>query len=528
VAFVAAAGGRLTRLWLRSLDALAAQPIEGTENAVSPFWSPDGRFLAFFSEGRLRKVAVEGGSPETLCETEFATSGTWNAEGAILFSQFTGPKAGLWQVSASGAAPERVRTDAGGLESWPMFLPDGRHFLFLTGAYGGRDAQAVLHVGSLDAPDCQRLIPVDSRATYVAGGRIIFARDGALMTAPFDASRRTIGGDATPLGETVSHLRTTGSAFFSASPDGRTLVYVPLPAPTQLTWLDRAGRPIETVGDPARIFGVRLSPDGKKVVSHIFELRKGARDIWVDDLVRGVRSRLTTDPRDAVFPIWDPRGERVVYGSARRGPPQLYVRAPEASGDDRLLLDVPGVRLARDWSPDGDRIVMEDYSPDRSVRFQLWILALGPPPCLAPFAHGPANKYDPRFSPDGRSLAFTSEETGRPEVVVASLDGASYLQASSGGGSLPRWRGDGEELFYLTPRGELVAVRVRPGPPLVLGGRRSLFSPPVGPSGGMSQPFSGPEYDVAADGERFLFNLRADPAEGSFVVLVGWQRARMP
>jgi dipeptidyl aminopeptidase/acylaminoacyl peptidase len=229
-----------------------------------------------------------------------------------------------------------------------------------------------------------------------------------------------------------------------------------------------------------------------------------------------------------VFPIWDPRGERVVYGSARRGPPQLYVRAPEASGDDRLLLDVPGVRLARDWSPDGDRIVMEDYSPDRSVRFQLWILALGPPPCLAPFAHGPANKYDPRFSPDGRSLAFTSEETGRPEVVVASLDGASYLQASSGGGSLPRWRGDGEELFYLTPRGELVAVRVRPGPPLVLGGRRSLFSPPVGPSGGMSQPFSGPEYDVAADGERFLFNLRADPAEGSFVVLVGWQRARMP
>jgi eukaryotic-like serine/threonine-protein kinase len=528
VAFVAAAAGRLTRLWLRSLDALAAQPIEGTDNAVSPFWSPDGRFLAFFSEGRLRKVAVEGGSPETLCDTEFGTSGTWNAEGTILFSQFTGPKAGLWRVSASGGAPERMRTDAGGLESWPQFLPDGRHFLFVTGAYGGQGTNGRLHAGSLEAPDSQRLIPVDSRATYVEGGRVIFARDGALMTAPFDANRRTIGGDATPLGETVSHLRTTGSAFFSASPDGRALVYVPLPAPTQLTWLDRTGRSVGTVGEPARIFGVRLSPDGRKAVAHIFDLRKGARDVWVDDLVRGVRSRLTTDPRDAVFPIWDPRGERVVYGSARRGPPQLYVRGAEASGEDRLLLDVPGVRHARDWSPDGERIVMEDYSPDRRVRFQLWILALGPPQRLTPFAHGPANKYDPRFSPDGPSLAFTSEETGHPEVVVASLDGTSYLQASSGGGSLPRWRGDGQELFYLTPRGELVAVSVTPGPHLVLGGRRSLFSPPVGPSGSMSQPFSGPDYDVAADGQRFLFNLRAEPADPSFVVLIGWQRALKP
>ena len=171
---------------------------------------------------------------------------------------------------------------------------------------------------------------------------------------------------------------------------------------------------------------------------------------------------------------------------------------------------------------------MEDYSPDRRVRFQLWILALGPPQRLAPFAHGPANKYDPRFSPDGRSLAFTSEETGRPEVVVASLDGTSYLQASSGGGSLPRWRRDGQELFYLTPRGELVAVSVTPGPHLVLGGRRSLFSPPVGPSGSMSQLFSGAEYDVAADGQRFLFNLRAEPADESFVVLFGWQRALKP
>jgi Tol biopolymer transport system component/DNA-binding winged helix-turn-helix (wHTH) protein len=528
VAFVAAAAGRVTRLWVRSLDALAAQPLEGTENAVSPFWSPDGRFLAFFSEGRLRKVAVQGGSPETLCETGFATSGTWNAEGTILFSQFTGPKAGLWRISASGGAPERVRTGAGAIESWPQFLPDGRHFLFLTGAYHG--TPGLLHAGSLDAPASQRLIAVDSRATYVAGGRVIFARDGALMTVPFDASQRTIGGEATPLGETVSYLRTTGSAFFSASPDGRALVYVPLAAPTQLTWLDRTGRPAGTVGEPSRIFGVRLSPDGKKAAAHIFDVRKGARDIWVDDLVRGVRSRLTADPVDALFPVWDPRGERIAYGSARRGPPQLYVRSAEAAGEERLLLDVPGVRFPRDWSPDGGSIVIEDYSPDRRVRFQLWILALGPPPRLLPFAHGPANKYDARFSPDGRHLAFTSEETGRPEVFVASLDGATQRQVSSEGGFQPRWRGDGQELFYLTPHGELVSVSVTPGLHLAVGGRRPLFSLGVGTSGVIPQagPLNGPDYDVTADGQRFLVNLGAESAQGSFVVLLGWQRTLKP
>jgi serine/threonine-protein kinase len=162
------------------------------------------------------------------------------------------------------------------------------------------------------------------------------------------------------------------------------------------------------------------------------------------------------------------------------------------------------------------------------VRFQLWILTLGPPPRLAPFAQGPANQYDPRFSPDGRYLAFTSEETGRPEVVVASVDGTSHLQVSSEGGVLPRWRRDGHELFYVTPAGELVAVDVTPGPRLLVGQRRLLFSAPVGSPGSMSQPFRGPEYDVAADGQRFLFNLGAESAQESFVVRLGWQRALTP
>jgi Tol biopolymer transport system component len=273
---------------------------------------------------------------------------------------------------------------------------------------------------------------------------------------------------------------------------------------------------------------VRLSPDGRKTVAHIFDLRKGARDVWVDDLERRVRSRLTADP-DALFPIWDPRGERIAFSSAREGrPPQVYVRGPEASGEERLLLDAPGVRFARDWSPEGERIALEDYAPDRRVRFQLWILELGPPQRLTPFAHGPANTYDPRFSPDGGQLAFTSEETGRPEVVVASLDGRSHLQVSSGGGFLPRWRRDGRELFYLTAKGELVAVSVTREARLAVGETRRLFSPPVASPVGMSQPFFGSDYDVTADGQRFLFNLGSESAQGSFVVRLGWQRALMP
>jgi Tol biopolymer transport system component len=534
VAFVAAAAGRLTRLWLRRLDELQARPLEGTENAVSPFWSPDGRFLAFFSEGRLRKVSAQGGAPETLCDTAFAVSGTWNAEGTILFSQFAGPKGGLWRVSASGGEPERVRTDAGELESWPQFLPDGRHFLFLTGAVGlsARASEkffnepALLHAGSLDSPVVKRLLPVDSRATYVAGGRLVFARGGSLMTVPFDVQQQKIQGEATPLGETVGYHRPAGSALFSTTPDGRALVFVPLPAPSQLTWFDRAGRPAGSVGEPARISGVRLSPDGRKAAAHVFDLRKGGRDIWVDDLARGVRSRLASDSPDAMFPIWDPRGERIVYASARGGvPPQVYVR-DAVSGDEQLLLDVPGIRFPRDWSPDGRRIAIEDFMSDRRVRVQLWLLTPGPPSTVAPFMHGTANKYDAQFSPDGGFLAYTSEETGRPEVFVAALDGGSGRQVSSRGGGQPRWRRDGRELFYISQDGELVAASVTPGRKLGVGQARPLFSPPIGSNNMMTG--YGTQYDVSADGERFLFSVESRHTQASFVWLLGWQGAVRP
>jgi Tol biopolymer transport system component len=535
VAFVAAAAGRLTRLWLRRLDELQARPLEGTENAVSPFWSPDGRFLAFFSEGRLRKVSAQGGSPETLCDTAFAVSGTWNTEGTILFSQFAGPNGGLWRVSASGGAPERVRTDAGDLESWPQFLPDGRHFLFLTGAIGlsAQAAQkalgepALLHAGSLDSPVSKRLLPVDSRATYVAGGRLVFARSGSLMTVPFDVQQQKVQGEATPLGETVVYHRAAGSALFSTSPDGRALVFVPPPAPSQLTWFDRAGRPAGSVGEPAHIFGVRLSPDGRKAAAHVFDLRKGGRDIWVDDLARGVRSRLTSDSPDTMFPIWDPRGERIAYASARGGlPPQVYVRDAASSGVEQLLLDAPGIRFPRDWSADGRRIALEDFMSDRRARVQLWLLTPGPPASVAPFMHGTANKYDPQFSPDGGSLAYTSEETGRPEVFVAALDETSRRQVSSKGGSQPRWRRDGRELFYISQDGELVAVSLTPGRELSVGQSRPLFSPPVRSTGMMTG--YGTQYDVSADGERFLFSVLSTQSEASFVWLLGWQGELRP
>ena len=524
VAFVANSAGRLTQLWLRRLDALSAQPLAGTEGAVSPFWSPDGRSLAFFSEGKLRKIPAEGGPPETLCDAEFAMAGTWNHEDTILFSQFAGARAGLWRTTAAGGAPSRVQTSAGQVEVWPQFLPDGRHFLFLTGRYP-RKEQSFLHVASLDDPTAVQLMPTDSKVAYVAGGRLVFVRRGSLMSVPFDAGARRLGGEAAPFGGPVSFLKATASAQFSASADGRALVYMAPPPAIQLVWLDRLGRLLEEIGDPAGLSGLRLSPDGTKVASHIADVQKGTRDIWVDDLARGLRSRLTTDQSDALFPVWDPTGARIAYSSARRGPPQLYVRGTQASDEDRLLLDVPGVRFARDWSPDGRHIVLELFRPEARVRHQLWLLALEPPGSLTPFAHGDANKYHPRFSPDGLHIAFTSEETGRPEVVVASLDGTSYRQVSSDGGFLPRWRGDGRELFYLSPLGELVSVGVTPGRRLALGDRRTLFALRVTPSVGMTQaaPFYGPDYDVTADGQRFLFNQGAESAQTSFVVLFGWQ-----
>lgn len=319
VALVASGAGRPPQLWIRTLDALSARPVEGTEYAFSPFWSLDGRFVAYFSEGKLRKVPAEGGPPEVLSDVESVNSGSWGADGTILFSQHRGLQAGLWRISAFGGAPAKVHTDAGATESWPQILPDGRHFLFVTGAYGGPDVQTHLHVGSLDSTHSQRLLRVDSRATYVAGGRIVFVRDGALVAAPFDAGAQAVSGEGSRVGDTVSYVRSTGSALYSASADGRLLVYVPAEPPTLLTWLDRTGRSLGTVGDPARIFAVRLAPDGRRVAFHIRDVRQGTRDVWIDDLERGLRGRLTTDPQNGGYPVWGPGGERLAFSSGRSG-----------------------------------------------------------------------------------------------------------------------------------------------------------------------------------------------------------------
>ena len=462
---MAAAAGRLTRLWLRSLDALAAQPLEGTENAVSPFWSPDGRFLAFFSEGRLRKVAVQGGRRETLCEHGVRHLGHLERRGDDPLLPVHGaegrPVAHLRVGRRARACADRCRGPRvlAAVPSGrpPLPVPDGR--------LRGRRPQGLLHVGSLDSPASQRLIPVDSRATYVAGGRLVFARDGALMTVPFDASRRTIGGEATPLGETVSYLRASGAAFFSASPDGRALVYVPLPAPTQLTWLDRAGRPTGTVGEPARIFGVRLSPDGKKTVAHIFDLRKGARDIWVDDLERGVRSRLTADPGTPC----SRSGIRGVSGSPSARPAGAARRRSMSGGRRRRARSgscstPPASAFARDWSPTARASSCEDYSPDRRVRFQLWILDAGP--AAAPHAVRARAGQQVRPAVLSRRTAARLHLGGdRPPRGLRGLPRRHEPPAGLERGRVPAALAPGRARAVLPhPDGELVAVSVTPGP----------------------------------------------------------------
>ena len=518
VAFVGSTMGHPPRIWIRTLDNPAAALLAGTEDAFSPFWSPDGRHLAFFAGGRLRRVALVGGPPEDLGEVEFGNAGTWGSDGTILYSEFVGRNAGLHRISAAGGVASPVELDVSGSAKpayWPQFLPDGRHFLFLTGPFTGGGRENRLNVGTLGSKASTPLFAADSPATFVSSGHLLFVRDGVLLAQPFDPDRLVAKGEAGPLAAAVTYVRPTGSAQYGASADGRVVVYNPPPAPTRLTWLDREGRTIGTVGEPAYVAMLRLSPDGTRVVVAIGDLRKGAGDIWIDDLGRGQRSRLTQDSGDAMAPAWHPGGQSIAFSSARDGPPQIYVRKAESGGEEKLVPTMPGVQIVQDWSPDARRIVFENISASRQTRRQLWLVTLANPTSVAPFEPGPSSKTQGRFSPDGRWLAFGSDETGRPEIFVAALDGGSRQQVSAAGGSLPRWRHDGRELFFLGLNKALMAVSVTPGPRPAFGVPRTLF---------MAGTSTEPDFDVSADGQRFLMTLApGGKVESALTVLFGWR-----
>ena len=429
-------------LYLRPLDSEEAKELEGSADATSHFWSPDGRFLAFFAEGRLKKIPAAGGRPQDLCEAPFALIGTWSPKGDILFSRLDPP--GIYRVSDTGGRAVRITVpDASRHEAthiWPHFLPDGRQFLFIANQIseeGLRDLRAA----ALDSKGSRAVMTLASRAEFVPPGFLLYARDGALFAQPFDEKAARPRGEPSELVSDVHYFYGPSHASFSASNTG-TLVYQTRQRPSRLTWIDRHGRELGQLGPPSLVKGFRISPDGREAAVDVGDPRTGTSDIWVFELDRGISTRLHSDPIDEVMPVWSADGSRIAYRSDRMGPPDIHEIALESPASEKPLLQLPGVQQPEDFSPDGRRLAW--VNEVATTVWNIWLLPLAGKGKPVPWRVTRFNETSPRFSPDGRWIAYESDESGDPEVYVALVEGGGEKRRiSPEGGDGPAGGGTG-------------------------------------------------------------------------------------
>jgi eukaryotic-like serine/threonine-protein kinase len=502
LAFVVTLDGK-DSLWVRDLDSLTARALTGTEGANDPFWSPDSRFVAFFAGGKLKKIDVAGGPVLTLYgDASLGRGGSWSKNDVIVFNAFN--TNGISRVPAAGGSAVPLTTlDQPSGETghrFPWFLPDGRHFLYST-FHTEREKNAI-YIADLDSKSRRLVVTADSNAVYTPPGYLLFVRERTLMAQPFDAGKLQTTGDAFPIAEQIDSAGVVVQKQFSASQNG-VLAYTSGGARggLQLTWIDRSGKVTGNVGPPGIYNNFRLAPDEKRITFDQPDAQTGSADVWVMDLVRGVTSRLTFDPSVDNLPIWSPDGLRILYPNNRSGTFDLYVKAATGAGQEEVLVKLgTPTGWGTHWSRDG-RFIMYEIPGDKTGR-DLWIAPQFGDRKPFPYLHAQFNESEGNFSPDGRWVAYVSDESGRNEIYVQAfpLSGAKF-QISTGGGTQPTWRKDGTELFYLAADRNLMAVPIKSGATLEVGVSKSLF-----PIAVTAQRHS---YAVTNDGLRFLVSTSA-------------------
>jgi len=516
VAFTAVDRSGQRSLWVRPLDTLEARALPGTDDADTPFWSPDSRLVGFFSHSKLKKVDPNGGQPEVICDAGADPGGaTWNREGVIVFApNFEGV---LYRVPASGGQPIAITEAYKAYDEtnhiWPEFLPDGRHFLFLV--YGKGDEG--IHVGSLDSKEHHLVLREESTALYVEPGYLLFGRNGVLMVQRFDAKRLEALGEPIRIVDTVESA-SGGGYTFSVSRNG-VLVYFAGRRynSTQLVWYRRDGTRLKTLGPVGPFREPRISPDGHTVA--VSRLESGMElSVWLIDS-RGVPTRFTFGSFD-LSPIWAPDSDRVIFSSPRDGlPPNLFQKNLTGGSEERRLMHNGIDSIATDWSRDGRYVVY--MANELGTNWNVWAMPLTGDQTPQPVLRTQFNEMDGRISPDGRWLAYVSDESGKWEVYVQRfLSPGGKWQISSNGGKQPQWSHDGKELFYVATDQMLMAVAVHPGLSLDPGTPKQLFQ-----FHGASD-FLGGSYDVGADGQRFLVSaLVGEQASPPLTVVINWTAA---
>jgi Tol biopolymer transport system component len=519
LALAAAVNGK-RQLWLRPLDVPQAQPMPATEDAMYPFWSPDSRYIGFFAQGKLKKISAGGGPVQSLCDAESGRGGSWNREGVILFAP-NGTFAGIQRVSADGGAPANVTVNKGGAKH-PVFLPDGRHFVYLwVDETSGRSG---LYWGSLDGGESRNILPDLSSVVFVAG-RLLFVRDNTLVSQFFDVGSGQIKGGVAPIAADVSRTSNIDYAPVSASESGL-LVYQSggMRGGKQIAWYDRGGKLLGAVVAQGRVDCPAISPDEKSVA---FSRQAVAGvDLWLWDQGRGVERRFTTDVSVNSVPFWSPKGDRILFLSERSGTADLYQRLLSGAGQDEPLLATGNNKLATQWSMDGRFIVYFEIHP--KTKQDLWVLPMDGPEKgkPIPFLRSEFNESQGQLAPDSRWMAYTSDESGQNEVYVRPFPAADgQWKISLAGGEQPRWRGDGKELFFEASDGKMMAAKVKASAGAGTGTATS-FEPerpePLFEAHLADSPhWPAFEYDVTRDGKRFLVATQTE-GPAALNVVVNW------
>jgi Tol biopolymer transport system component len=526
IAFIANVDGK-TGLWIRDLDSPNPRLLAGTEGAASPFWSPDSRYVGFGVEGKLKKIDFTGGPPLTICDAPSPIGGTWNKNGVIVFNPTAG-LGGLFRISAAGGTPtpvtelDKSRNENG--HRYPWFLPDGRHFLYM-----GRSSEPEktgVFVGDLESKERKQVLSVDTTAVFATAtgnstGYLLFMRDQTLMAQPFNAGKLATTGEAEPVAEHVDHVVNVGGVF-GVSQTG-VLAYIAAVANggVQITWFDRSGRPSGTVGPPGSIEWASLSPDGTTVATDRLDPQSGLYDLWLHDLARGTASRFTFGG-NARLPIWSPDGARIIFNSVPKNGNNIFVRNANQTGQEEVLGDSP-FQLATDWSRDGRYIIAGAVSSSLSAGIGrtggIWVHPLFGEKKPFAYGHPGFRGTEAKLSPDGKWLAYSSDESKRNEIYVVSFPTPEgKFQISTDGGRIPVWSRDGRELYFISADSKMMAVKINTS-----GGKFQASVPQPLFDVRMPEGII-PNFDVSKDG-RFLIPTVVGGASNNvpMTVVLNWQ-----
>ena len=502
---------RAKSLWLYEIGARRGKNLPDTDGADFPFWAPDGKSLGFFAEGKLKKLDIAGGPVQTICDAPSGRGGTWNKDGVIIFTPSGQLADGLYRVSANGGAPTRISmpdaTRGEDSHRWPEFLPDQRHYLYLAANVSGKTEPDAIYAGALDSSEKKFITRATGNAAYVAPGFLLYFRDKTLFAQRFNAAKLELTGEALPTLTDIAFLPRIVHVAFAASNDGLLLAQsgsgVSL---SKLVWYDRKGNETGVASKPDIYSNVALAPDSKTVAVDKTDEESTNADIWTYDFQRDAMRRLTFDPAIDSMPVWSPDGARILFTSSRDQIFALYVKNADGSQEEKLL-DVDAHnkadRYPYDWSHDGKNILYTRAT-------EMWVASLADMKSR-PFLKGPGTLRNGQFSPDGKWAAYASNESGKFEIYVTSFPEArGKWQVSSAGGTQPRWRGDGKEIFYLAPDGKMMAAPVSAGTNFDAGTPAALFQAHAREFFATSEQVS---YDVTKDGQRFLINTQVKNAD---------------